>query len=116
MNKLLAIPALALGLAGCSIGGVSITAAALAAIVAHSQQACSDLMTLGNSVTAIATSEAATYPNDAYIQNIAAKVKAGVGTTNADCQKLAASFTAEAPKSLLTKEIKIDQGILDRIK
>ena len=120
MNKLLAIPVLAaVGLSAYSCNPsneISTTAAAIAALVAHSNQACSDLMILGSSISSISTSIAAANPNNSTIQSIAAQVAAGTATTNAECQELAAAFTAEAPKSLLTKEIKIDRAILDRIK
>ena len=95
---------------------VATTAQILGAIISHSHQACSDLQTLGAQGQAIAAQVAAANPNNTSIQRAVGWLNGTVIASNSDCQTLAASFTAEAPKSALTAEIKIDQAILDQIK
>lgn len=114
MLKYAALAAGAIALAGCN--GVATTAGDIALVVAHSAQACMDLQLLGEPVGVIATQVSAANPNNTNIQYIVSRLSAGVALGNSDCQLLAASFTAEAPKSLLTKEIKIDQATLSKIR
>jgi hypothetical protein len=121
MRKLLLFtPVLGLALAGCADfpvprnfnGGVTVAAATVARIVAHSQQACSDIASLGSSVSAIAQQIAAANPNNATVQSVTNKATSGVAMTNRDCQTLAAAFTAYAPKSLLNRQVRIDPRLL----
>lgn len=114
MKKLLIGTILSITLAGCNgiQGGVSTTVGVIASIVSHSTQACSDIAALGADVTAVTNQVAAANPNDARIQRAAASIASGAGATNSDCQRLAASFRAEAPKSLLAKRILVDPKIL----
>lgn len=98
--------------AACTFqGGVVTTVGTIATIVAHSQQACADLAALGADSAAIATQVAAANPNNTTIQGAANAVTSGVGVTNADCQLLASSFTATAPKSLLNRKVHLDPKV-----
>ena len=107
---------LPLTLSGCTFaGGVATTVGTLAAIVSHSQQACSDIAALGADSVSIAKQVAAANPNDARIQRIANAVISGAGVTNTDCQILAATVTAEAPKSLLNRKILVDPKVFTHL-